>query len=203
MKIYFHEGDLPKGVSFGKLIAVDSETLGINPARDRLCLVQLSAGDGLCHIVRFRKGQSDAPNLTALLEDPETTKIFHYARFDVAAFRKHLSVTTRNVWCTKIGSKLARTYTDKHGLKDVIKDLLDIDISKQHQSSDWGSDNLSEAQLAYAASDVAHLHKLKSILEKMLIREDRLALALRCFEFLETRATLDLLGWSSEDIFSL
>jgi len=202
MRIHFHEGDLPGGVDFGKSVAVDTETLGLNPQRDALCLAQLSGGDGHCHVVRFDRGTYRAPNLLRLLEDAEVVKIFHYARFDVAVFRKYLNATVAPVWCTKIASKLVRTYTDKHGLKDLVKELLDVDLSKQQQSSDWGAAKLSDAQLAYAASDVLHLHKLKTALEAMLVREGRLDLARACFGFVGTRAALDLDGWSADDIFA-
>ncbi|MBU6157041.1 MAG: ribonuclease D [Alphaproteobacteria bacterium] len=202
MKIHFHEGDLPGGVDFGKSVAIDTETLGLNPQRDALCLAQLSGGDGHCHVVRFDRKSYRAPNLVRLLEDGDVVKVFHYARFDVAVFRKYLGVTVTPVWCTKIASKLVRTYTDKHGLKDLVKELLDIDLSKQQQSSDWGAAKLSDAQLAYAASDVLHLHKLKAALEAMLVREGRLDLAQKCFGFVTTRAALDLGGWPEEDIFA-
>ncbi len=202
MKIHFHEGDLPGGVDFGKSVAIDTETLGLNPLRDALCLAQLSGGDGHCHVVRFDRKSYKAPNLVRLLEDPDVVKIFHYARFDVAVFQRYLNVATSPIWCTKIASKLVRTYTDKHGLKDLVKELLDVDLSKQQQSSDWGAAKLSDAQLAYAASDVLHLHKLKNALEAMLVREGRLDLAQQCFAFLGTRARLDLSGWPEEDIFA-
>ncbi len=202
MKIHFHEGDLPGGVDFGKSVAIDTETLGLNPLRDALCLAQLSGGDGHCHVVRFDRKSYKAPNLVRLLEDPDVVKIFHYARFDVAVFQRYLNVSTSPIWCTKIASKLVRTYTDKHGLKDLVKELLDVDLSKQQQSSDWGAAKLSDAQLAYAASDVLHLHKLKNALEAMLVREGRLDLAQQCFAFLGTRARLDLSGWPEEDIFA-
>lgn len=202
MKIHFHEGDLPAGVDFGKSVAIDTETLGLQPHRDALCLAQLSGGDGHCHIVRFDRATYAAPNVVRLLSDPEVVKIFHYARFDVAVFQRFLKVDTTPVWCTKIASKLVRTYTDKHGLKDLVKELLDVDLSKQQQSSDWGAAKLSEAQLAYAASDVLHLHKLKATLDGMLAREGRQDLARRCFEFIGTRAALDLAGWAGEDVFA-
>lgn len=202
MKIHFHEGDLPAGVDFGKSVAIDTETLGLNPQRDALCLAQLSGGDGHCHIVRLDRSTYAAPNLVRLLTDPEVVKIFHYARFDVAIFQKFLKTQTSPVWCTKIASKLVRTYTDKHGLKDLVKELLDVDLSKQQQSSDWGAAKLSDAQLAYAASDVLHLHKLKSALDAMLVREGRQEIALKCFDFIGTRAQLDLAGWAGDDIFS-
>ena len=202
MKIHFHEGDLPAGVDFGKSVAIDTETLGLNPQRDALCLAQLSGGDGHCHIVRFDRKSYAAPNLIRLLTDEEVVKIFHYARFDVAAFQKYLNTPTSPVWCTKIASKLVRTYTDKHGLKDLVKELLDVDLSKQQQSSDWGAAKLSDAQLSYAASDVLHLHKLKAALDAMLVREGRQELALKCFAFVGTRSTLDLGGWAGDDIFA-
>jgi ribonuclease D len=202
MKIHFHEGDLPSGVDFGKSVAIDTETLGLNPLRDALCLAQLSGGDGHCHVVRFDRKSYKAPNLVRLLEDQDVVKIFHYASFDVSVFQRYLNVSTTPVWCTKLASKLVRTYTDKHGLKDLVKELLDVDLSKQQQSSDWGAAKLSDAQLAYAASDVLHLHKLKATLEMMLVREGRLDLAQRCFSFIGTRAVLDLNGWSEEDIFA-
>lgn len=202
MKIHFHEGDLPAGVDFGKSVAIDTETLGLNPHRDPLCLAQLSGGDGHCHIVRFDRKSYNAPNLVRLLTDPDVLKIFHYARFDVAVMKRYLNVDTSPIWCTKIASKLVRTYTDKHGLKDLVKELLDVDLSKQQQSSDWGATKLSDAQLAYAASDVLHLHKLKAALDAMLVREGRQGLALTCFGFLGTRAALDLAGWAEEDIFA-
>jgi ribonuclease D len=202
MKIHFHEGDLPGGVDFGKSVAIDTETLGLNPLRDALCLAQLSGGDGHCHVVRFDRATYHAPNMVRLLSDPDVVKIFHYARFDVAVFQRYLKISTTPIWCTKIASKLVRTYTDRHGLKDLVKELLDVDLSKQQQSSDWGAAKLSDAQLSYAASDVLHLHKLKSTLDNMLLREGRQALALKCFDFVGTRAALDLGGWSQEDIFA-
>jgi ribonuclease D len=202
MKIHFHEGDLPAGVDFGKSVAIDTETLGLNPQRDPLCLAQLSGGDGHCHIVRFNRQTYAAPNVARLLTDVAVLKIFHYARFDVGVFQQFLKVTPTPIWCTKIASKLVRTYTDKHGLKDLVKELLDVDLSKQQQSSDWGAAKLSDAQLSYAASDVLHLHKLKGALEAMLVRESRLELAQACFAFVGTRAALDLAGWAAEDIFA-
>ena len=202
MKIHFHEGDLPGGVDFGKSVAIDTETLGLNPLRDALCLAQLSGGDGHCHVVRFDRATYHAPNMVRLLSDPDVVKVFHYARFDVAVFQRYLKISTTPIWCTKIASKLVRTYTDRHGLKDLVKELLDVDLSKQQQSSDWGAAKLSDAQLSYAASDVLHLHKLKSTLDNMLLREGRQALALKCFDFVGTRAALDLGGWSQEDIFA-
>ncbi|MEI9887789.1 MAG: hypothetical protein WDN08_15050 [Rhizomicrobium sp.] len=202
MKIKLHKGDLPAGLDLGPAIAIDSETLGLNPQRDRLCLVQLSAGDGVCHAVQFAPGGYAAPNLKAMLADPRSLKLFHFARFDVAMFRKYLGVVTAPIYCTKIASKLVRTYTDKHGLKDLVKELLGVDLSKEQQSSDWGAPALSEKQLAYAANDVAYLHKLKEVLDAMLAREHRSGLAQACFDFLPTRAELDLAGWAETDIFA-
>jgi ribonuclease D len=202
MKIHLHKGDLPDGLDLGPLVAIDTETLGLNPNRDRLCLAQLSAGDGVCHAVQFAGGQYAAPNLKKLLTDPKVTKLFHFARFDIAMFRRYLGVDCKPVYCTKIASKLVRTYTDRHGLKDLVRELLGIEISKEQQSSDWGAATLSEKQLAYAASDVAHLHQLKTILDTMLARESRTHLAKACFDFLPTRAELDLGGWEETDIFA-
>ena len=196
-----YQGDLPDGVSFGESVAIDTETLGLNPLRDRLCLMQLSAGDGDCHLVQFRNGEYDAPNLKAVLADPGVLKIFHFARFDLAMIRHYLEVDCRPVYCTKIASKLTRTYTDRHGLKDLCNELLGIDISKQQQQSDWGAETLSEDQLAYAASDVLYLHRLREILERRLAREDRTELAQACFNFLPYRSQLDLTGWAGQDIF--
>ena len=202
MKIKLHKGDLPAGLDLGPLVAIDSETLGLNPQRDRLCLVQLSSGDGVCHAVQFAPGDYAAPNLKRMLADPKSLKLFHFARFDVAMFRKYLGVVTAPIYCTKIASKLVRTYTDKHGLKDLVKELLSVDLSKEQQSSDWGAPTLSEKQLAYAANDVAYLHKLKDVLDTMLAREHRTALAQACFDFLPSRAELDLAGWEDVDIFA-
>ncbi len=200
--IKLHKGDLPKGLKFPKGVAIDTETLGLNPHRDRLCLVQLSAGDDVAHLVQFDGTDYSAPNLRALLTDPKTEKIFHFARFDVAVLEKYLEVDTSPVYCTKIASKLVRTYTDRHGLKDLCSELLGIELSKQQQSSDWAAKDLSESQLAYAASDVLHLHKLKARLDDMLARENRAAFAKAAFAFLGTRAKLDLAGFSEQDIFS-
>ncbi len=197
-----HEGDLPAGLDFGDSVAVDSETMGLNPHRDRLCLVQLSSGDGNAHLVRFADGAYDAPNLTALLADPAVTKLFHYARFDVAMFRHHLGVTCQPLYCTKIASKLVRTYTGQHGLKDLCRELLGIGLDKEQQSSDWGAADLSADQLRYAANDVLHLHALRRKLDAMLAREGRAELAETCFQFISTRAALDLAGWSDHDIFA-
>ena len=202
MKIKLHKGDLPDGLDLGRAVAVDTETLGLNPARDRLCLVQLSSGDGSAHLVQFARDDYQAPNLKRLLIDPSVLKLFHFARFDLATLRRYLGVMASPVYCTRTASKLARTYTDKHGLKDLVKELLDIDLSKQQQSSDWGAANLTEQQLAYAANDVAFLHRLKDALDAMLIREGRMELAQACFDFLPARAELDLAGWGEVDIFA-
>jgi ribonuclease D len=202
MAIHFHEGDLPDGLDFGSSVAVDSETMGLLPHRDRLCVVQLSAGDGEAHLVRFRKGEYDAPNLKALMANPDVLKIFHYARFDVAVMRYHLGVETAPVYCTKIASKLVRTYTDRHGLKDLCGELAGIQLDKQQQSSDWGADEITEAQMRYAASDVLYLHQLKEKLDMMLVREGRTDMAQKAFDFLPTRAEMDLAGFEPIDIFS-
>jgi len=202
MKIQLHKGDLPNGLNLGPLVAIDTETLGLNPNRDRLCLAQLSAGDGVCHAVQFAPDQYAAPNLKKLLADPGVTKLFHFARFDVAVFRHYLGVDCKPVYCTKIASKLVRTYTDRHGLKDLVRELLGVELSKEQQSSDWGASDLSEKQLAYAANDVAYLHQLKTVLDGMLARESRTHLAKACFDFLPTRAELDLEGWEETDIFA-
>lgn len=202
LSIELHQGDLPYGVDFGNSVAVDTETLGLNPHRDRLCLVQLSAGNGNCHLVQIPAKGSNAPNLVNLLSDINVVKIFHFARFDIAALKHSLGVSCAPIYCTKIASRLVRTYTDRHGLKDLCRELLDIDLSKQQQSSDWGTENLSKAQLTYAASDVLHLHALKTRLDRMLLREGRMHLAQAAFGFLPTRAALDLAGWANEDIFS-
>ena len=203
MANYLHEGDLPAGALVGATaIAVDSETMGLRLGRDPLCVVQLSGGDGDAHVVRLDRPGYNAPNLKALLVDPEVTKIFHFGRFDIAMFYLHLGVVTAPVYCTKIASKLARTYTDRHGLKDVSKELVGIDMSKAQQSSDWGATKLSADQLAYAASDVLHLHVLRAKLDEMLVREGRDSLARACFEFLPHRALLDVAGWEEVDIFS-
>ena len=202
MKIKLYQGDLPDGLNLGAMVAIDTETLGLNPARDRLCLAQLSSGDGVCHAVQFAPGQYDAPNLKAMLADPKVTKLFHFARFDIAMFRQYLKVDCKPVYCTKIASKLVRTYTDKHGLKDLVRELLGVDISKEQQSSDWGAKELTEKQLSYAAGDVAYLHQLKTVLDTMLGREGRTHLAQACFDFLPARAGLDLAGWDEVDIFA-
>ncbi|QAY94721.1 ribonuclease D [Methylovirgula ligni] len=202
MTINFHKGDLPDGLSFGDSVAIDTETLGLVPYRDRLCVVQLSGGDGNAEIVQIAAGQTQAPNLTRLLADPGVTKLFHYARFDIAVLYRAFGIMAGPLYCTKIASKLTRTYTDRHGLKDLVRELLSVDLSKQQQSSDWAADSLSEAQLAYAASDVLHLHALRTRLDAMLARENRTEIAAACFQFLPTRAKLDLLGWPDSDIFS-
>jgi ribonuclease D len=203
LKHHLHHDDLPAGLEFGESVAIDSETMGLDPLRDRLCLIQLSAGDGVCHLVQFRGGDYSAPNLKALLADPKVTKLFHFARFDLAAIQHYLGVTCSPVYCTKIASRLARTFTDRHGLKDLCRDLLGVEISKQQQqSSDWGAAELSEEQLRYAASDVLYLHRLREALDAMLEREGRAELARACFEFLPARAALDLAGWADVDIFA-
>lgn len=201
-RIVLHKGDLPTEVTFKESVAIDTETLGLKPHRDRLCLVQLSAGDQTAHLVQIEAGQTSAPRLQALLTDPAVTKIFHFARFDVAMLKRHLGVDTNPVYCTKIASKLARTYTDRHGLKDLSAELLGLELSKQQQSSDWGAATLTQQQLSYAASDVLHLHKLKERLDTMLARDGRAALAAHCFGFLPVRARLDLEGFDDVDIFS-
>jgi ribonuclease D len=201
LKIKLHKNDLPADLNLGPVVAVDSETLGLNPQRDRLCLVQLSAGDGVCHAVQFEAGAYAAPNLKRMFADPKTLKLFHFARFDMAMFKRWLGVDTAPVYCTKIASKLVRTYTDKHGLKDLVKELLQTDLSKEQQSSDWGASELTERQLAYAANDVAYLHRLRDALDAMLAREGRTALAKACFDFLPARVALDLSGWPETDIF--
>jgi ribonuclease D len=202
MKTKLYKNDLPDGLDLGPIVAIDSETLGLNPIRDRLCLVQLSSGDGVAHMVQFTDGKYDAPNLKKLLNDRAVIKLFHYARFDVAMFRRYLGVITAPIYCTKIASKLVRTYTDKHGLKDIVRELLGTDLSKEQQSSDWGAPELTEKQLAYAANDVAYLHRLRDVLDGMLAREGRTGLAKACFDFLPVRAELDLAGWSEVDIFA-
>ena len=201
MTITLHKGDLPANVDFGSSVAVDTETMGLNPKRDRLCLVQLSAGDGSAHIVQLSEGNYDAPNLKVLMENKDVTKIFHFARFDVAVMKEYLNVDCTPVYCTKIASRLCRTYTDRHGLKDLTKELLGISLDKQQQSSNWGAEELSQDQLEYAASDVLYLHKLKEMTEDMLKNVDRVELAQKCFGFLPTRAELDLEGWAEFDIF--
>jgi len=202
MSIAYHIDDLPADVDLGDVVAIDTETLGLNPARDRLCVVQLSAGDGTCHVVHFPKPHYEAPHLVRLLSDPDVLKIFHFARFDLAVLKHYLGAACQPVYCTKIASKFARTYTDRHGLKDLCHELLGVDLSKQMQSSDWGASSLSEAQLAYASHDVLYLHALRERLDQMLAREGRDHLLQPCFDFLPHRATLDLAGWSANDIFA-
>ncbi len=202
MAIRLHRGDLPPDYRAGDSVAIDTETLGLKPHRDRLCVVQLSTGDGSADVVQIAKGQSRAPNLERLLADPAVTKLFHFARFDVAVMFNAFGTMTENLYCTKIASKLVRTYTDRHGLRELCRELLGVDVSKQQQSSDWGADALSDAQVSYAASDVLHLHALKAKLDAMLLREGRDEVARRCFAFLPTRARLDLMGWPEADIFA-
>ncbi len=202
MTIRLHKGDLPDDFRAGPIVAIDTETLGLNPWRDRLCLVQLSNGDGDAELVQIARGQSRAPNLERLLNDANTLKLFHFARFDLGILGQTFGAVPRPAYCTKIASKLTRTYTDRHGLKDLVREILGVEISKQQQSSDWGADTLSEAQQAYAASDVLYLHQLKNRLDAMLEREGRAAMAASCFEFLPTRARLDLAGWPETDIFA-
>ncbi|MDT3379821.1 ribonuclease D [Labrys portucalensis] len=202
MTIRYHRGDLPDLSRYTTSAAIDTETMGLNPHRDRLCVVQLSPGDGTADVVQIAQGQKSAPNLEQLLANPSVTKIFHFARFDIAALQNAFGVATKPVYCTKIASRLTRTYTDRHGLKDLVRELLGIDLSKQQQSSDWGADTLTDAQLAYAASDVLHLHELKAKLDATLAREGRSEVARACFDFLPTRALLDLNGWPETDIFA-
>ncbi|HVZ29456.1 MAG TPA: ribonuclease D [Asticcacaulis sp.] len=202
MTLSYHEGDLPAGLDFGASVAIDSETMGLRFRRDGLCVVQLSAGDGTAHVVRLDRKTYDCPNLKKLLIDPKVLKLFHYGRFDIGMFLLHLGVVTAPVYCTKIASKLCRTYTDRHGLKDLVRELLQIDLSKVQQSSDWGAATLSAEQLAYAASDVLHLHALRDRLDAMLAREGRTDLARACFDFLPHRVKLDLAGWEDCDIFA-
>lgn len=202
MTNHLYKRDLPDGLDLGKSVAIDCETMGLIPGRDRLCLVQLSSGDGHAHLVQIEKGQTAAPNLERLVADPNVEKLFHFGRFDIAALFKTFGVTARPVYCTKIASKLVRTYTDRHGLKALLQELLDVDISKQQQTSDWGTETLSDAQLDYAASDVLYLHNLKDRLDTMLHREGRMDLARSCFAFLPERARLDIEGWPDTDIFA-
>jgi ribonuclease D len=197
-----HRGDLPEGIDFGSAVAIDTEAMGLNPHRDRLCVVQLSGGDGDAHLVQFAPGAYDAPRLKTLMADPSVTKIFHFARFDLAMIYHYLGVMAGPVYCTKIASRLARTFTDRHGLRDLCKDLLGIDLSKQQQSSDWGAPTLTEEQLRYAATDVLHLHALRAKLDAMLVREGRADLARAAFDFLPARVLLDLEGWPEQDIFA-
>lgn len=202
MTVHFHEGDLPDGLDLGPEVAVDSETMGLRYGRDPLCVVQLSSGDGDAHVVRLNRPAYDCPNLKRLMADPGVLKIFHFGRFDIAMMQLHLGVETRPVYCTKIASKLARTYTDRHGLKDVAREMAGVDLSKAQQSSDWGAAVLSQAQLEYAASDVLYLHAIKTRLDMMLEREGRFELSRKCFDFLPTRSQLDLAGWDEIDIFA-
>ena len=202
MTIKLYKGDMPATLELGSSVAVDTEALGLNPLRDKLCLVQLSSGDGNAHLVQLDRSNYDAPRLKALLGGPDVLKIFHYARFDVATLKHYLGVETRPVYCTKIASRLTRTYTDRHGLKDLVKELLGIELNKQQQSSDWGVHMLSDAQKQYAAQDVLYLHEIKARLDQMLEREGREKLAKACFDFVNIRAALDLAGWTEEDVFA-
>ncbi len=202
MANHLHRGDLPEGLDLGAVVAIDTETMGLAPARDRLCLVQLSAGDGDAHLVQILPGQVEAPRLSTLLADPAVLKLFHFGRFDIAVLLNRFGVLTAPVYCTKIASRLVRTYTDRHGLKDLLRELVEVDISKQQQSSDWGAGVLSVAQIDYAASDVLYLHRLKAALDTRLAREGRAELAQACFDFLPVRARLDLAGWNDVDIFA-
>ena len=202
MANHVYQNDLPDGLDLGPVVAIDCETMGLNPHRDRLCVVQLSGGDGNAHLVQIAKGQTEAPNLSALLADPNVLKLFHFGRFDIAAMHNAFGTLTAPVYCTKIASKLVRTYTDRHGLKNLLQELLSIDISKQQQSSDWGAATLTDAQIEYAASDVLYLHKMRDALNDMLEREGRMELAQAAFDFLPTRAMLDLQGWPDMDIFA-
>ncbi|MEM9476774.1 MAG: ribonuclease D [Pseudomonadota bacterium] len=202
MANHLYHGDLPDGLDLGPVVAIDCETMGLNPHRDRLCVIQISGGDGEAHLVQVAMGQTSAPNLCAMLANPEVLKLFHFGRFDIAALEHAFGVVTAPVYCTKIASKLIRTYTDRHGLKNLLDELLGIDISKQQQSSDWGAETLSAAQLDYAASDVLYLHRLKEALDVRLAREGRTEIAQKCFDFLPMRAHLDLVGWPEIDIFA-
>jgi ribonuclease D len=199
---FLYDGDLPDGLNLGPVVAIDSETMGLRLGRDPLCVVQLSGGNGDAHVVQLRRPHYDAPNLKRLLTDPDVLKLFHFGRFDIAMFALHLGVTTAPVYCTKIASKLARTYTDRHGLKDLVRELLSVEISKAQQSSDWGQAQLSPDQVAYAASDVLYLHQIRARLDAMLVREGRASLAQACFDFLPARAQLDLAGWEDIDVFA-
>lgn len=202
MANYLYKGDLPDDLDLGSIVAIDCETMGLNPHRDRLCLIQMSGGDGNCHLVQVEQGQTAAPNLVKMLEDPKVLKLFHFGRFDIAALFHTFGATTAPVYCTKIASKMVRTFTDRHGLKNLLQELLSVDISKHQQQSDWGAPELSEGQLDYAASDVLYLHALREELDKRLAREGRTELAAACFEFLPTRAKLDIEGWPEIDIFA-
>jgi ribonuclease D len=202
MAIKLYKGDLPPALDLGPVVAIDTEAMGLNPRRDKLCLVQLSSGDGNAHLVQLDRASYEAPRLKALLTNADVVKIFHYARFDVATMKHYLGVDTRPLYCTKIASKLTRTYTDRHGLKDIVKELLGIELNKQQQSSDWGVHVLSDAQKQYAAQDVLYLHEIKARLDQMLEREGRQGLAKACFDFVSVRADLDLAGWTEEDVFA-
>ena len=202
MTVHLHRNDLPDGLDLGPVVAIDTETMGLDPRRDRLCVVQLSSGDGDAHVVQILRGQKGAPNIERLLTDPGVLKLFHFGRFDIAALKAAFGVVTAPVYCTKIASKLIRTFTDRHGLKFLLQEFVGVDISKQQQTSDWGSETLSDAQLDYAASDVLYLHRLKAELDQRLAREGRTGTAQACFDFLPTRARLDLAGWDEEDIFA-
>jgi len=202
MANHLYKNDIPDGLDLGPVVAIDCETMGLNPHRDRLCVVQMSGGDGNAHLVQIEKGQTQAPNLTALLKNHDVLKLFHFGRFDIAAMYNAFGALAAPVYCTKIASKLVRTYTDRHGLKNLLQELLNVDVSKQQQSSDWGAGALTEAQLSYAASDVLYLHQLRDELNEMLKREGRMALAQSCFDFLPIRARLDLSGWPEIDIFA-
>lgn len=202
MTNHLHRHDLPDGLNLGPVVAIDCETMGLNPHRDRLCVVQMSGGDGNAHLVQIEKGQATAPNLCAMLSDPKVLKLFHFGRFDIAALLNAFGTVTAPVYCTKIASKLIRTYTDRHGLKYLLQELLGVDISKHQQMSDWGAEDLTEAQLEYAASDVLYLHALREQLDQRLAREGRTDMAQACFDFLPTRARLDLAGWPEIDIFA-
>lgn len=202
MNITTHKGDIPADINFGDAVAIDTETMGLIHGRDRLCVVQLSSGDGTAHLVQIEKGQKEAPNLTKIFTDPNIIKIFHFARFDVAKLKEAFGVDTYPLYCTKIASRIARTYTDRHGLREVCRELAGVDLNKQQQSSDWGAKDLTIDQQKYAANDVLHLHRVMDGLNKILVREDRAVLAQKCFEFLPCRADLDLIGWDETDIFS-
>ena len=202
MANHLYKNDLPDGLDLGPIVAIDCETMGLNPHRDRLCLIQMSGGDGNCHLVQITPDQTEAPNLVAMLENPDVLKLFHFGRFDIAALYHTFGATTAPVYCTKIASRLVRTYTDRHGLKILLQDMLGVDISKQQQQSDWGAEVLTDAQLDYAASDVLYLHALKDKFDTLLAREDRTEIAQACFDFLPTRAKLDIAGWPETDIFA-
>lgn len=202
MANYLYKNDLPDGLDLGSIVAIDCETMGLNPHRDRLCLIQMSGGDGNCHLVQVEKGQTEAPNLCRMLTDPNVLKLFHFGRFDIAAMYHAFGALAEPVYCTKIASKMVRTFTDRHGLKNLLQELVGVDISKHQQQSDWGAEVLSEGQLDYAASDVLYLHQLKEVLDQRLAREGRTEMAQACFDFLPTRAKLDLAGWPEVDIFA-